>query len=91
LFLYGIRQSFNEKPRTGRNAPHGVRFEAFTPSFAKRGYGHANSTIIHSDRLNSNQVDVTRLRNPLCGGLKLEFPEGRAPAPNLTRVVAGSV
>jgi hypothetical protein len=31
------------------------------------------------------------LIDPLCGGLKLEFPEGRAPAPNLTRVIAGSV
>jgi hypothetical protein len=31
------------------------------------------------------------LIDPLCGGLKLEFPEGRAPAPNLTRVIARSV
>jgi len=29
--------------------------------------------------------------DPLAGGLKLEFPEGRAPAPNLSRVSAGSV
>lgn len=27
--------------------------------------------------------------DPLCGGLKLEFPDGRAPAPNLRTVAAG--
>jgi hypothetical protein len=31
------------------------------------------------------------LIDPLCGGLKLEFPDSRAPAPNLTRVSARSV
>jgi hypothetical protein len=31
------------------------------------------------------------LIDPSCGGLKLEYPEGRAPAPNLARVIAGSV
>jgi hypothetical protein len=31
------------------------------------------------------------LIDPLCGGLKLEFPDSRAPAPNLARVPAGSV
>jgi hypothetical protein len=31
------------------------------------------------------------LIDPLVGGLKLEFPGGRAPAPNLTRVIAGNV
>jgi hypothetical protein len=29
------------------------------------------------------------LVDPLCGGLKLEFPEGRTPQPNLRRVGAG--
>jgi hypothetical protein len=31
------------------------------------------------------------LIDPLAGGLKLEFPEGRAPVPQLSRVHAGSV
>jgi hypothetical protein len=31
------------------------------------------------------------LIDPLAGDLKLEFPEGRAPSPNLTRVVAVSI
>ena len=31
------------------------------------------------------------LIDPLAGGLKLEFPEGRAPVPNLSRVSARRV
>jgi hypothetical protein len=54
-------------------------------------YARARSGTQWMDYAQDPQHPHEDLIDPLCGGLKLEFPEGRAPGPGLARVVAGSV
>ncbi len=58
---------------------------------ALRCYARAKRASQWMDYAEDPQHPWEDLIDPLAGGLKLEFPEGRAPAPTVTRVPAGSV
>jgi hypothetical protein len=58
---------------------------------ALRCYARAKRASQWMDYAEDPQHPYEDLIDPLAGALKLEFPEGRAPAPNLARVPAGSV
>jgi hypothetical protein len=57
---------------------------------AMQSYARAKRASQWMDYAEDPQHPHEDLIDPLCGGLKLEFPEGRAPAPNLRSVHASS-
>lgn len=60
-------------------------------TLAMQSYARARRANQWMDYAEDPQHPHEDLVDPLCGGLKLEFPESRTPPPNLHRVRAGSI